>query len=115
MNVSPGLPSEPGSVGDFCTTDRVPKKFHLSAPPPPSFPPMSALGMGLLASGVVGKAAEFSWNQALHSVATRTTIRQTNQHTASDMEKMGKYCLQDTQTTKPPLGVACLRLRPGDA
>ncbi|KAG7230253.1 hypothetical protein INR49_024357, partial [Caranx melampygus] len=55
--------TEPGSVGDFCTTDRVPKKFHLS-PPPPSFPPMSPLG---LCSGVVRKGAGLSWNQLLHA------------------------------------------------
>lgn len=56
--------SEPGSVGDLCTKDRVPKKFHLS-PPLPSFPPMSVLGLGLLSSGAVGKGVELSCNQVL--------------------------------------------------
>lgn len=58
--------SEPGSVGDLCTKDRVPKKVHLS-PPLPSFPPMSVLGMGLLSSGVVRKGVELSCNQLLYS------------------------------------------------
>lgn len=57
--------SEPGSVGDLCTKDRVPKKVHLS-PPLPSFPPMSVLGLGLLSSGVVRKGVELSCNQALY-------------------------------------------------
>lgn len=64
INLSPVLVSEPGSVGDFCTTERVPKKLHLS-PPPPSFPPMSVLGLGLLSSGVVRKGTGLSWNQLL--------------------------------------------------
>lgn len=65
INLSPVLVSEPGSVGDFCTTERVPKKLHLS-PPPPSFPPMSVLGLGLLSSGVVRKGTGLSWNQLLY-------------------------------------------------
>lgn len=56
--------SEPGSVGDLCTKDRVPKNVHLS-PPLPSFPPMSVLGLGLLSSGVVRKGVELSCNQLL--------------------------------------------------
>lgn len=64
--VPPPVPdSEPGSVGDLCTKDRVPKKVHLS-PPLPSFPPMSVLGLGLLSSGVVRKGVELSCNQLLH-------------------------------------------------
>lgn len=66
INLSPVLVSEPGSVGDLCTTDRVPKKFHLSPPPPPSFPPMSVLGLRLLSSGVARKGAGLCWNQVLH-------------------------------------------------
>lgn len=57
-NLLPVLVSEPGSVGDFCTTDRIPKKLHLS-PPPPSFPPMSVLGLGLWVSGAARKGAGF--------------------------------------------------------
>lgn len=76
INISPVLLSEPGSVGDFCTTDRIPKKLHLS-PPPPSFPPMSVLGLGLWDSGVATKGAELSWNQFL-LFQTTTTYVQTN-------------------------------------
>lgn len=93
MNVSPELVSEPGSVGDFCTTDRVPKKFHFSPPPPPSFPPMSVLGMGLLASGVVRKGAGLSWNQALYSMPARATLGQMNQYMLLIWTLLGKYCL----------------------
>lgn len=64
---SPVLVSEPGSVGDLCTTDRVPKKLHLSKPPPPpSFPPMSVFGWRLSGSGRARKGAELRWNQFLH-------------------------------------------------
>lgn len=62
--MKPGLLSEPGSVGDFCTTGRVPKKLHLS-PPRPSFPPMSVLGLGLLSSGAARWDVELRLNQVL--------------------------------------------------
>lgn len=77
INLSPVLVSEPGSVGDFCTTDRVPKKFHLS-PPLPSFPPMSVTGLGLLSSGVVRNGAGLSWNQDLDSRQARATHEHTS-------------------------------------
>lgn len=65
INVPPVLDSDPGSVGDLCTTDRVPKKVHLS-PPFPSFPPMSVVGLGLFCSGVVSKGVGLSCNQFLY-------------------------------------------------
>lgn len=119
MNVSPELVSEPGSVGDFCTTDRVPKKFHLSPPPPPSFPPMSVLGMGLLASGAVRKGAGLSWNQALYSMPATATLGQINQSTASNVDPAGEILPlrfgYKKNKIKLQLRVAYLRLRAGDA
>lgn len=93
MNVSPELVSEPGSVGDFCTTERVPKKFHRSPPPPPSFPPMSVPGMGLLASEAVRKGEGLSWNQALCSTPARTRLGQINQYTASKLDPVEEILL----------------------
>lgn len=119
INVSPGLVSEPGSVGDFCTTDRDPKKFHLSPPPPPSFPPMSVLVMGLLASGAVRKGAGLSWNQALYSMPARATLGQRSQHTSLNMDPAGEILplrfSHKNNKIKLQLCVAYLRLRAGDA
>lgn len=69
--LSPVPVSEPGSVGDFCTTDRVPKKFHLS-PPLPSFPPMSALRLGQLSSRPAINGVGLTENQVLYLLENGT-------------------------------------------
>lgn len=66
--MKPELLSDPGSVEDFCTTGRDPKKFHLSPPPPPppSFPPIPATWLALHnSSGVLGKRPGLIGNQLL--------------------------------------------------